>query len=112
MSNEVLSILTICVPIITALVSGILSYMLAVKNSNKEIEKVREQHKNELESMKENHKLEMEKLNNQQNHEKQMKNQEIAGQIGAGLFSKMFENPTVQDLLGQEITKAFNKKEK
>lgn len=107
MSNQILTILTICVPIITSLISGITSYILAVKNSNKEIEKLKEQHKHDLENMKENHKLEMEKLKSQQEHEKEMKNQNFSEQLGAGLFQTITQNQKFQEFMSKEFEKAI-----
>lgn len=109
MSNEILTVLTICVPIITALISGIVSYILSVKNSNKEIEKVRELHKNELENMKENHQLEMEKIEMQQKHEKDMKNQEVINQLGAKLVGQIITNESLQNLITNTINTEIDK---
>ena len=129
MSNEVLSILTITVPIITALVSGIFSYVLAVKKSNKDIEKISAQHKQDLEKLEkqhnqdletlgerhkqdletitQTHKLEMEKIQLQQAHERQMKEQENIGKMSMGILGPLLTSVVESDAYQKLLSDSF-----
>lgn len=138
MSNEVLSILTITVPIIAALISGIFSYVLAVKKANKEIESLAEQHKHDLDKIEkqhsqdmetlgekhrqaldtlaETHKLEMEKIQRQHEHERHMKEQEnsekLSMEIIGSLMGSVLESDEYKKLLAKSFDKSAKKNRK
>lgn len=118
MSNEILSVLSIIVPIFTALISGLISYALAVKKAKKDleniqvqhqqdIEKLEKQHTLDLETLSEQHKNEMEKIFSQYQHESNMKEKDNVEQLGMGMVSALFkpitENETFKKLIDKKL---------
>lgn len=84
------SLLIALVPaLITAVVSGLFSYFLAIRKSSKDIEQLAEKHKQEMETIREQHKLEIEKIQIQQEHEQKMKEQDTGAKLGASIVSSL-----------------------
>ena len=53
---------SLLIAIAPAIISGIVSYILAIRKSSKEMEQLSEKHKQELETLREQYKLEIEKI--------------------------------------------------
>ena len=111
------SLLIALVPaLITAMVSGIFSYFLAIRKSLNEIKQLAEKHKQEIEILREQHRLEIEKLQFQQEHEKKMKEQDSSVKFGESIISSIMSgimgSDTMQKNIDKMIDEKFHKKEK
>lgn len=96
--------------LITAIISGLFSYFLAIKKSTKDIEQLAEKHKQEMETMREQHKLEIEKLQLQQEHEKKMKEQDAGTKIGADIVTSLLGGIMKSNKMQQTIDKMLDEK--
>ncbi len=105
------SLLIALVPaLITARVSGLFSYFLAIKKSKKDIEQLAEKHKQEMETLREQHKLDLEKLQLQQDHEKKMKEQDVGAKIGESIVASLMSGIMGSDKMQQKIDKMIDEK--
>lgn len=62
MEEKIIKILPIVTPLLTGLIPAFISYKMAVKKSNIELQQVKEQSKTELEKVREQNKIELEKI--------------------------------------------------
>ena len=121
--------------IITALISGVITYLVARSGNKKDIElvkiqnnadmqKLMNQHKIDIEAMKEKHKLELElkeveqkykleiiKLENENEIKKttEIANNESINSATSQIFGSIFNKDSVQEQLDKAIKEAFNK---
>lgn len=121
--------------IITALISGVVTYLVARSGNKKDIELVKmqnnadmekliNQHKIDIEAMKEKHKLELElkaieqkykleilKLENENEIKKttEISNNESINNATNQIFGSIFNKESVQEQLDNAIKEAFNK---
>ena len=121
--------------IITALISGVITYLVARSGNKKDIElvkiqnnadmeKLMNQHKIDIEAMKEKHKLELElkeveqkykleiiKLENENEIKKttEIANNESINSATRQIFGSIFNKDSVQEQLDKAIKEAFNK---
>ncbi len=119
--------------IITALLSGIITYLVARSGNKKDIEvlkiqntadmeKLMNQHKIDIEAMKEKHKLELElkeieqkykleilKLENENEKTTEIANNESINSATSQIFGSIFNKDSVQEQLDKAIKEAFNK---
>lgn len=121
--------------IITALISGVITYLVARNGNKKDIEvlkiqntadmeKLMNQHKIDIEAMKEKHKLELElkeveqkykleilKLENENEIKKttEIANNESINSATSQIFGSIFNKDSVQEQLDKAIKEAFNK---
>ena len=65
MEEKIIKILPIVTPLLTGLIPAFISYKMAVKKSNIELQQVKEQSKTELEKVREQSKTELEKVREQ-----------------------------------------------
>ena len=124
--------------ILTALISGVITYLIArsgnkkdieiIKLQNKsEMEKLMNQHKIDIEGMKEKHKLEMElkeieqkykleilKLENENEIKKttEIANNEYINTATNQIFGSIFNRKSVQEQLDKAIKETFDKNKK
>ena len=98
-----------------AVVSGVVSYLLAIRKSAKEIEQMTEKHKQEMETLREQYKLEIEKIQVQQEHEKKIKEQEagvkIGGEILSSLMTGIMGSEAMKKGIDEMVSKKFDTKE-
>ena len=134
--DELKEFMPYIVSIVTAIISGISSYVLSKRNFRNEVEtiklnneheikKLMEQHKVDIDNLKEKHKLEMEIKEKDFQHEKEMqqlksksiideKNQELMNTALSGVVADVFKdvmsgNITPEKL--EELQKKFPKKD-
>ena len=97
-----------------AVVSGVVSYLLAIRKSAKEIEQMTEKHKQEMETLREQYKLEIEKIRVQQEHEKELKEQEAGAKVGGEIISSvitgLMESEEMKKSINGMVRQKFNKK--
>ena len=97
-----------------AVVSGVVSYILAIRKSAKEIEQMTEKHKQEMETLREQYKLEIEKIQVQQEHEKEIKEQEAKAKIGGDVISSVMAgimgSESMKEGLSEMIKQKFSKR--
>ena len=119
--------------ILTALISGVITYLIArsgnkkdieiIKLQNKsEMEKLMNQHKIDIEGMKEKHKLEIEqkykleilKLENENEIKKttEIANNESINTATNQIFGSIFNRKSVQEQLDKAIKETFDKNKK
>ena len=111
--------------ILTALISGVITYLIArsgnkkdieiIKLQNKsEMEKLMNQHKIDIEGMKEKHKLEILKLENENEIKKttEIANNESINTATNQIFGSIFNRKSVQEQLDKAIKETFDKNKK
>lgn len=111
--------------IITALISGIITYIVARNGNTKDIEilkiqntadmeKLMNQHKIDIEAMKEKHKLEILKLENENEIKRttEIANNESINTATNQIFGSIFNRESVQEQLDKAIKETFDKQKK
>lgn len=113
--EEMLSYL---VPIASAVISGLASYLAARKNCDAEIQKLREsnahdierllkQHEIDIDALKESHRLEMEKAESDHKHALELANNatqnQVAAQILTSVVGSAFSSPEMTEELIRQI---------
>ncbi len=97
-----------------AIVSGIFSYILAIRKAAKEMEQMAERHKQVIETLREQYKLEIEKIRVQQEHEKELKEQEAGAKVGGEIISSvitgLMESEEMKKSINGMVRQKFNKK--
>ena len=97
-----------------AIVSGIFSYILAIRKAKKEMEQMAERHNQEMETLREQYKLELEKIRVQQEHEKKLKEQETVAKVGGEIISSvrtgLIESEEMKKSINGMVRQKFNKK--
>ncbi len=109
---------SLLVALAPAVISGVVSYILAIRKSAKEIEQMTEKHKQEIEILHEQYKLEIEKIQVQQEHEKKIKEQEVGAKLGAEVISSLMAGimesgamkKGIDDMVSQKLIKKFNER--
>lgn len=121
--NEILQTLLIsCVP---AIISGVVTYIVAHKNASAQIRVVEEQNKHDLEKLMEQHKIDIDSLNkkHQQELEKmelehkhkleliEKENENVLGQnLITGVIGEMIKMPEIKSQISKEIRQSSTKK--
>ena len=93
--NEIIKTLLIaCVP---AIISGVVSYLVAHKNASAQIKVVKEQNKHDLEKLMEQHKIDIDSLNKK--HQQELEKMELEHKHKLELIEKENENTLGQNLI-------------
>ena len=121
--NEILK--TLLIASVPAIISGIVSYLVAHKNASAQIKVVKEQNKHDLEKLMEQHRIDIDSLNkkHQQELEKmelehkhkleliEKENENALGQnLITGFVSEMMKMPELKSQISKEIRKSSTKK--
>lgn len=93
-----------------AIVSGVFSYILAIRKSSKEMAQMAEKHKQEMETLREQYKLEIDKIQVQQEHEKKLKEQEAGVKIGREILSSLMTGIMGSEAMKKGIDEMVSKK--
>lgn len=94
MNEFVQTLLISCIP---ALVTGIITYLVAHKNASAQIKVVKEQNKHDLEKLMEQHKIDIDSLGKQ--HQQELEKMEIEHKHKLELIAKENENNLSQNLM-------------
>lgn len=104
-------IFTIGSPIIIAVISSAIAYFKAVKTGNIRIKEVETQSQIELEKIKESHKNELEKIQIEMEAQaklyEQNKQTDLIGEIMNDVMLDLMKSTTIQKKLEEEVEKAF-----
>ncbi|MFQ9979216.1 MAG: hypothetical protein ACLRVE_06525 [Finegoldia magna] len=93
--NEIIKTLLIaCIP---AIISGVVSYLVAHKNASAQIKVVEKQNKHDLEKLMEQHKIDIDSLNKK--HQQELEKMELEHQHKLELIEKENENALGQNLI-------------
>ena len=93
--NEFLQTLLIaCIP---AVITGVVTYLVAHKNASSQIKVVKEQNKHDLERLMEQHKIDIDSLGKQ--HQQELEKMELEHKHKLELISKENENNLSQNLM-------------
>lgn len=97
-----------------AFISGVVSYILAIRKSAQEMEQMAEKHRHEIDTLHEQYKLEIEKLQVQQEHEKKLKEQEVGAKLGGEVLSSVMVgimgSESMKKNIEEMVKQKFNKK--
>ena len=94
MNEFVQTLLISCIP---ALVTGIITYLVAHKNASAQIKVVKEQNKHDLEKLMEQHKIDIDSLGKQ--HQQELEKMELEHKHKLELIAKENENNLSQNLM-------------
>ncbi len=94
MSEFVKTLLIACIP---AIITGIVSYLVANKNAVAQIKVVKEQNKHDLEKLMEQHKVDIDSLEKQ--HQQEIEKMELEHKHKLELMAAESENNFSQDLM-------------
>ena len=122
MNEFVQTLLISCIP---ALVTGIVTYLVAHKNASAQIKVVKEQNKHDLDKLMEQHKVdidslnkkhqqELEKMEIEHNHKLELIEKENENKLSQNLFSGMMSEvmkmPEIKSEIAKGIKQSSNKK--
>lgn len=119
--NTIKEILPYIVAVLTAVFSGVSSYLASrrtyklevekIKENNRhDLEKLMEQHKIDIDSLERAHKMEIEKLQLTYKHEIEMKEHEAGIQLGSAILTEAMKIPEVRQQIGQGVRDKRSKK--
>lgn len=94
MNEFVQTLLISCIP---AIVTGVVTYLVAHKNASAQIRVVKEQNKHDLEKLMEQHKIDIDSLGKQ--HQQELEKMELEHKHKLELISKENENSLSQNLM-------------
>ena len=94
MNEFVQTLLISCIP---ALVTGIVTYLVAHRNASAQIKVVKEQNKHDLEKLMEQHKIDIDSLGKQ--HQQELEKMELEHKHKLELIAKESENNLSQNLM-------------
>ncbi len=122
MSDFLQTLLIACIP---AVITGIISYLVAHKNASAQIKVVKEQNKHDLDKLMEQHKVdidslnkkhqqELEKMEIEHNHKLELIEKENENKLSQNLFSGMMSEvmkmPEIKSEIAKGIKQSSNKK--
>lgn len=94
MNEFVQTLLISCIP---AIVTGVVTYLVAHKNASAQIKVVKEQNKHDLEKLMEQHKIDIDSLGKQ--HQQELEKMELEHKHKLELIAKENENNLSQNLM-------------
>lgn len=104
------------VSVISALISGIITYMAAWRQTKNEIEKLIKQHELDMESLREKNQMELEKMNIEHRHELELIEKEYEQKIGSdfmnNMMSEVMKYPEVKGQIISGMNKTSGKKDR
>lgn len=114
------------VSIIIAIITGLLSYLTAVRKAGSEavshmktlqesnkhdIEKLMQQHRLDLESLERKHQMEMEKLEAEHKHQTGLKDKEVAANLGSSLLGPLLSSAMNMPGVQEKLQKALDEQD-
>lgn len=98
---------------LSAIVSGLASYFLAIRQARIEIQRLEKQHELDLDTEREKHQMELQKMELEHKHQMESKEKDFTNGIGetltTTLFTELMKTPEMQEQITQEMKKRKRK---
>ena len=115
-TNIITTIMPYIASVICALISGVVTYLVSRKQTKSEIQKLEKQHQLDIEKEREKHIMELEKIEMQHKYEMELKDKEMANQIGGNalnsIISSVMDTPEVKQEIAKSVKTSNNKSTK